>query len=157
MARLALARRRSRAPRWRAPARARDAGSRSRARRPARGAARESRARAAARAADGRATVHEFTVNGMGCEACEAHVRRLVEASSGVVAAAVDFETGRAVITAAADWGFDRGRRAAAARPLLVELRVLAVRLPLERSARGAAWFPAASQTPRVARALTAG
>ena len=49
----------------------------------------------------------------MGCEACEAHVRRLVEASSGVVAAAVDFETGRAVITAAADWGFDAAAIAA--------------------------------------------
>ena len=33
--------------------------------------------------------------------------------ASGVVDAAVDFETGRAVVTAAADWGFDAGAIAA--------------------------------------------
>ena len=33
----------------------------------------------------------------MGCEACQLHVKGLLEASSGVIGSAVDFEAGTAV------------------------------------------------------------
>lgn len=48
-----------------------------------------------------------FRVDGMGCEACEQHVRSAIERSSGVVRADVDFASGEAVVHAVTDWGFD--------------------------------------------------
>uniref|UniRef100_A0A0G4GBC2 HMA domain-containing protein n=1 Tax=Chromera velia CCMP2878 TaxID=1169474 RepID=A0A0G4GBC2_9ALVE len=47
-----------------------------------------------------------FTVDNMGCEACESAVRLEMERFDGVLQAEVDFETGRAELLAAEDWGF---------------------------------------------------
>ena len=49
-------------------------------------------------------------LDGMGCEACQLHVQRVLEASSGVVAAEVDYTTGRAQVTVADGWGFNLTR-----------------------------------------------
>lgn len=46
-------------------------------------------------------------VSGMGCEACEAHVRGLLERSSGVIAGRADFEKGIAEVEIAKDWEFN--------------------------------------------------
>jgi len=55
------------------------------------------------------ADVSQFniTVDGMGCEACQVHVQKLLEKSSGVVGARADFETGLVQLHVANDWGFN--------------------------------------------------
>lgn len=50
---------------------------------------------------------YEIKLNGMGCEACQMHVQKVLEATSGVVGATVDFKTGQASVLVAKDWGFD--------------------------------------------------
>merc|ERR1712194_60866 len=51
--------------------------------------------------------VVQLTLDGMGCEACQAHVQGLLERSSGVVSAEVDFNKGSAEVVVAQGWGFD--------------------------------------------------
>jgi len=46
-------------------------------------------------------------VDGMGCEACEAHVRGVLERSSGVISGRADFERGTAELEVAESWSFD--------------------------------------------------
>ena len=46
-------------------------------------------------------------VEGMGCEACESHVRAVIERSSGVVSSRVDFTVGEARLLVSDRWGFD--------------------------------------------------
>lgn len=53
------------------------------------------------------AKVLKLTVDGMGCEACEAHVRGVMERSSGVISGHADFKKGFAEVEVADDWGFD--------------------------------------------------
>lgn len=49
-----------------------------------------------------------FSVEGMGCEACEASVRAVFEKSPGVITVdALDYETGRAEVLVADGWGFE--------------------------------------------------
>lgn len=48
----------------------------------------------------------ELTVDGMGCEACEAHVRGVLDRAGGVVSSQVNFEAGKATVMVAKDWGF---------------------------------------------------
>lgn len=55
---------------------------------------------------DGARTVN-LAVDGMGCEACEAHVRGVIEQSPGVISGHVDFDKGTAEFQVAEDWGFD--------------------------------------------------
>ena len=40
----------------------------------------------------------ELTIDGMGCEACELHVRGVLEAAAGVINTAVSFEAGTAAL-----------------------------------------------------------
>lgn len=49
----------------------------------------------------------KFQVDGMGCEACETHVRGVMERSSGVISSVADFEKGWAEVEVADNWGFD--------------------------------------------------
>lgn len=46
-------------------------------------------------------------VDGMGCEACEAHVRSVLDRSSGVISSRADFKGGFAEVEVAENWGFD--------------------------------------------------
>jgi len=46
-------------------------------------------------------------IDGMGCEACQAHVQALLESSSGIVSSSVDFKTGHAELFVAPNWSFD--------------------------------------------------
>lgn len=46
-------------------------------------------------------------VDGMGCEACELHVRGLLDKSSGVIGSRADFKAGYAELEIAENWGFD--------------------------------------------------
>merc|ERR1712070_882513 len=48
-----------------------------------------------------------LSVDGMGCEACEAHVRGVIEASPGVIGSHVDFERGTAQLQVEQDLGFN--------------------------------------------------
>lgn len=51
----------------------------------------------------------------MGCEACQSHVRTLIERHPGVaLAESVDFTTGGARLLVSDAWGFDRARLFAA-------------------------------------------
>ena len=49
-------------------------------------------------------------VDGMGCEACQSHVRGVIERSAGVVGSEVDFTKGTAKLVVADEWGFDLAR-----------------------------------------------
>merc|ERR1719238_1385845 len=49
----------------------------------------------------------DLKLDGMGCEACQMHVQRVLEGASGVVGATVSFESGQASVVVAKDWGFD--------------------------------------------------
>jgi len=51
--------------------------------------------------------VLKLQVDGMGCEACEVHVRGVMDRSSGVISSRADFQKGFAELEVAADWGFD--------------------------------------------------
>lgn len=52
-----------------------------------------------------------YTVDNMGCEACETHVKRIVESFDGVVyVESVDYETGLMKLTVNRDWNFDQER-----------------------------------------------
>lgn len=52
-----------------------------------------------------------FTVDNMGCEACETHVKRIVESFDGVVwVENVDYETGLMHLTVNREWNFDEDR-----------------------------------------------
>mmetsp|Transcript_5856 Transcript_5856/g.13558 ORF Transcript_5856/g.13558 Transcript_5856/m.13558 type:complete len:465 (-) Transcript_5856:75-1469(-) len=53
------------------------------------------------------AFVVPLDVDGMGCEACQTHVKSVLERSSGVISATVDFKTGKAEVVVARDWSFD--------------------------------------------------
>eukprot|EP00933_Yihiella_yeosuensis_P079869 TRINITY_DN9328_c0_g2_i1.p1 TRINITY_DN9328_c0_g2~~TRINITY_DN9328_c0_g2_i1.p1 ORF type:complete len:468 (+),score=79.74 TRINITY_DN9328_c0_g2_i1:83-1486(+) len=53
------------------------------------------------------ADVIKLKIDGMGCEACEAHVRNVVDRSSGVIGSRADFKGGFAEIEVAKDWGFN--------------------------------------------------
>jgi len=57
--------------------------------------------------ATGDTVQYDIVMDGMGCEACQMHVQKLLERSSGVVSAQVDFETGVAAVVVAEGWGFD--------------------------------------------------
>merc|ERR1740130_1567534 len=57
--------------------------------------------------ATGNTVQYDISMDGMGCEACQMHVQKLLERSSGVVSAQVDFETGTAAVVVAEGWGFD--------------------------------------------------
>jgi len=50
---------------------------------------------------------YELQLEGMGCEACQLHVQKVLESTSGVVGAEVNFKTGRAEVLVAKDWAFD--------------------------------------------------
>mmetsp|Transcript_7853 Transcript_7853/g.11560 ORF Transcript_7853/g.11560 Transcript_7853/m.11560 type:complete len:94 (-) Transcript_7853:388-669(-) len=41
----------------------------------------------------------------MGCEACQSHVKGVLDRSGGVIASSVDFNTGRAEVYVAKGWG----------------------------------------------------
>jgi copper chaperone CopZ len=49
----------------------------------------------------------KLKVNGMGCEACELHVRSVLDRSSGVIGSHADFKGGFAEVEVAENWGFD--------------------------------------------------
>merc|ERR1719327_1281965 len=49
----------------------------------------------------------KLQVDGMGCEACQLHVRGVIERSGGVIGSAVDFKKGTAEILVAKGWSFD--------------------------------------------------
>jgi len=53
------------------------------------------------------AKVVRLKVDGMGCEACEAHVRGVLDRSSGVISSRADFKGGFAEVEVAENWGFD--------------------------------------------------
>lgn len=55
------------------------------------------------------ASTRELTLrlDGMGCEACQLHVRTVLERSAGVVSSEVDFEKGLARVLIADDWGWN--------------------------------------------------
>lgn len=46
-------------------------------------------------------------ISGMGCEACEAHVRSVLQRASGVISGRADFQRGVAEVEIAPDWGFN--------------------------------------------------
>jgi len=46
-------------------------------------------------------------IDGMGCEACQVHVRSVLDRSAGVVSSDVDFEAGFADLEIADGWGFN--------------------------------------------------
>ena len=52
----------------------------------------------------------QLVVDGMGCEACQSHVRTVIERSAGVVGSEVDFTKGTARLLVADGWGFDLER-----------------------------------------------
>lgn len=43
----------------------------------------------------------------MGCEACQSHVRRILDGSPGVFASKVDLDTGTASLIVHEQWGFN--------------------------------------------------
>lgn len=47
----------------------------------------------------------KLQLNGMGCEACQLHVKGVLERADGVIAASVDFEHGTAAVLLASGWG----------------------------------------------------
>jgi len=49
----------------------------------------------------------KLKVEGMGCEACEMHVRSVIDRSSGVISSRADFKGGFAELDVAENWGFD--------------------------------------------------
>jgi copper chaperone CopZ len=49
----------------------------------------------------------KLKVDGMGCEACEMHVRSVMDRSSGVISSRADFKRGYAEVEIAENWGFD--------------------------------------------------
>ena len=51
-----------------------------------------------------------LVVDGMGCEACQSHVRTVIDRSAGVVGSEVDFTKGTARLVVADAWGFDLER-----------------------------------------------
>jgi len=53
------------------------------------------------------AKVLRLKVDGMGCEACEAHVRGVMDRASGVVSSYVDFQKGSAEMEVAENWSFN--------------------------------------------------
>ena len=55
----------------------------------------------------GDTVLYDLSVEGMGCEACQIHVKQVLERTSGVVGASVDFKAGRARVEVSKDWGFD--------------------------------------------------
>lgn len=54
----------------------------------------------------GDAQLVRLQIDGMGCEACQTHVKGLLDRSGGVITSAVDFKTGRAEVYVAKGWGF---------------------------------------------------
>ena len=46
-------------------------------------------------------------VNGMGCEACQLHVRTTLEMSAGVLSSSVNWEGGTAEVWVNSNWGFN--------------------------------------------------
>jgi copper chaperone CopZ len=54
----------------------------------------------------GDAQLVRLQVDGMGCEACQTHVKGLLDRSGGVITSSVDFKTGRADVYVAKGWGF---------------------------------------------------
>jgi len=56
------------------------------------------------------AKVLRLKVDGMGCEACEAHVRGVLDKASGVIGSrGIDWKGGFAEVEVAENWGFDLG------------------------------------------------
>lgn len=53
------------------------------------------------------AKVLKLKVDGMGCEACEAHVRGVMDRSSGVISSHADFQKGIAQVEIADNWNFN--------------------------------------------------
>lgn len=53
------------------------------------------------------AKVLKLKVDGMGCEACESHIRNVFDRSSGVIGSRADFKSGTAEVEIAEDWNFD--------------------------------------------------
>lgn len=52
-----------------------------------------------------------FTVNNMGCEACETHVKRIVESFDGVIQVeSIEYETGLMHVSVNRDWNFDENK-----------------------------------------------
>lgn len=49
----------------------------------------------------------QLKVNGMGCEACQLHVRTTLEMSAGVLSSRVDWEGGTAAVWVNSAWGFN--------------------------------------------------
>ena len=58
----------------------------------------------------------------MGCEACQLAVTSAMQATSGVLAAAADFEAGTATLLVHTDWGFELGAVTKAVRDAGFEL-----------------------------------
>lgn len=54
----------------------------------------------------GDAQLVRLQVDGMGCEACQSHVKGLLDRTGGVITSSVDFKTGRADVYVARGWGF---------------------------------------------------
>ena len=52
----------------------------------------------------------QFSIPGLGCEACETAATRIINRQSGVLWSSVDFEAGIAKIMVASDWNFDTDR-----------------------------------------------
>ncbi|KAK3260754.1 hypothetical protein CYMTET_30314 [Cymbomonas tetramitiformis] len=48
-----------------------------------------------------------FSIDGMGCEACQLHVENLLHQTSGVIQSSADFERGVVEVLVAKDWGFN--------------------------------------------------
>ena len=63
--------------------------------------------RAMAPSLDGSERQLDLAVDGMGCEACESHVRSVIERSAGVVDSQVDFTAGSARLLVSQRWGYD--------------------------------------------------
>jgi len=53
--------------------------------------------------------VVHLRVDGMGCEACQANVQRMMDGFPGVLASEVDFKSGSAKVLVARRWGEGRG------------------------------------------------
>jgi len=58
------------------------------------------------------AEVIKVKVDGMGCEACQAHVQGVMGRSGGVVSSHVDWQTGHAEIVVNKEWAFDFAKMA---------------------------------------------
>lgn len=52
----------------------------------------------------------QLDIGGMGCEACQVHVRTVIDMSAGVLGSAVDWKAGKAELWVNPEWGFNLTR-----------------------------------------------